>query len=52
MKSLVSVLVLLFVAVAQALSSTGNRVLAIFEDVSEKATYSKFLGDLTGIPPA
>ncbi|KAI1343586.1 Dolichyl-diphosphooligosaccharide--protein glycosyltransferase subunit WBP1 [Xylariaceae sp. FL0016] len=48
MKSLVSFLVLLFVAVAQAISSSGNRLLVILEDVAEKTGYSKFLGDLEG----
>ncbi|KAI1486621.1 dolichyl-diphosphooligosaccharide-protein glycosyltransferase 48kD subunit [Biscogniauxia mediterranea] len=46
MRSLLSVLVLLFVALVQAVSSSGDRLLVILEDQAEKAGYSKFLGDL------
>ncbi|KAI0013821.1 Dolichyl-diphosphooligosaccharide-protein glycosyltransferase 48kDa subunit [Xylariaceae sp. FL0662B] len=48
MKSLVSFIVLLLVAAVQAISSSGNRLLVVLEDVAEKAGYSKFLGDLGG----
>ncbi|KAI1504941.1 dolichyl-diphosphooligosaccharide-protein glycosyltransferase 48kD subunit [Biscogniauxia marginata] len=48
MRSLLSCLVLFFVAVVQAISSTGDRLLVILEDEAEKAAYSKFLGDLEG----
>ncbi|CAJ2504014.1 Uu.00g114080.m01.CDS01 [Anthostomella pinea] len=48
MKFLVSFLVLVFAAVAQAISSSGSRLLVILEDVAEKAGYSKFLADLEG----
>ncbi|KAI8632848.1 Dolichyl-diphosphooligosaccharide--protein glycosyltransferase subunit WBP1 [Xylariaceae sp. FL1651] len=48
MRSLVSFLVLLLVAAVQAISSSGNRLLVVLEDVAEKANYSKFLGDLEG----
>ncbi|EMR65387.1 putative dolichyl-di-phosphooligosaccharide-protein glycotransferase protein [Eutypa lata UCREL1] len=46
MRSLVSFLVLLLVAVVHATSAGGDRLLVILEDVAEKTTYSKFLGDL------
>ncbi|KAI5925829.1 dolichyl-diphosphooligosaccharide-protein glycosyltransferase 48kD subunit [Camillea tinctor] len=46
MRSLLSVLVFLFIAVVQAVSSSGDRLLVILEDDAEKAGYSKFLGDL------
>ncbi|KAK0655902.1 Dolichyl-diphosphooligosaccharide--protein glycosyltransferase subunit WBP1 [Cercophora newfieldiana] len=48
MRSLVSFVVLLFVAVVSAISTTGNRLLVVLEDVAEKEGYSKFLGDLEG----
>ena len=48
MKSFLSFLVLLLAAVVQAASSTGSRLLAVFDDVAEKESYSKFLGDLEG----
>lgn len=37
----------LFVAV-NALSSSGNRLLVVLEELGEKEKYSKFLGDLEG----
>ncbi|KAI0019947.1 Dolichyl-diphosphooligosaccharide-protein glycosyltransferase 48kDa subunit [Xylariomycetidae sp. FL0641] len=46
MRSLLSFLVLLLAAVVQAVSSSGDRLLVVLEDVAEKAGYSKFLGDL------
>ena len=49
MKSLFSFLVLLLASLAYAASSTGDRLLAIFDDVEEKGSYSKFLGDLEGL---
>lgn len=49
MKSFLSFLgLMLLAAVAQAVSSTGNRLLAVLDDVEEKSAYSKFLGDLEG----
>jgi len=47
MKSVFTFLVLLLVAVVQAVSSTGSRLLVILNDVDEKNDYSKFFGDLT-----
>jgi len=48
MGPLVSFLLLLLVAAVQAISSSGDRLLVILEDVGDKAKYSKFLGDLEG----
>ncbi|KAK4187267.1 putative Dolichyl-diphosphooligosaccharide--protein glycosyltransferase 48 kDa subunit precursor [Podospora australis] len=46
---LLSFFAFLFAALCvSAVSTTGNRVLAILDDVAEKAIYSKFLGDLEG----
>ena len=49
MKSLISLFVLLCAALVHAISSSGDRLLVVLEDVAEKATYSKFLGDLEGM---
>jgi hypothetical protein len=46
MRSLVSVLVLVLATVVSAISSAGDRLLAIVDDVADKAKYSTFLGDL------
>ncbi|KAI2637767.1 Dolichyl-diphosphooligosaccharide-protein glycosyltransferase 48kDa subunit [Hypomontagnella submonticulosa] len=48
MKSLISLFVLLCAALVHAISSSGDRLLVVLEDVAEKETYSKFLGDLEG----
>lgn len=46
MKSLLSLFVVLLASLVSAISSTGDRLLAVFDDVADKASYSKFLGDL------
>ncbi|KAK1768677.1 oligosaccharyl transferase glycoprotein complex beta subunit [Phialemonium atrogriseum] len=46
MKSLLCFFALLLASLVSAISSTGDRLLAIFDDIEEKASYSKFLGDL------
>ncbi|KUI54217.1 Dolichyl-diphosphooligosaccharide--protein glycosyltransferase subunit wbp1 [Cytospora mali] len=46
MKFLLSSLLLFLAAVAQAASSTGSRLLSIWEDVEDQKLYSKFIGDL------
>jgi oligosaccharyltransferase complex subunit beta len=46
MRSLLSVLVFVLAAVVSAISTSGNRLLVILDDVAEKESYSKFLGDL------
>ncbi|KAI1779121.1 Dolichyl-diphosphooligosaccharide-protein glycosyltransferase 48kDa subunit [Hypoxylon cercidicola] len=48
MKSLISFVVLLFAVLVHAISSSGDRLLVVLEDVAEKDGYSKFLGDLEG----
>lgn len=48
MRSLLSFVVLLFAAVVAAVSTTGNRLLVVLEDVGEKVAYGTFLGDLKG----
>lgn len=42
-------MLLLLAAVAQAVSSTGERLLVVLDDAAEKTGYSKFLGDLEGM---
>lgn len=49
MRSLLSVAAVLLAAVANAASSSGDRLLVILEDVAEKAAYSKFFADLEGV---
>jgi len=46
MKSLLSLLLLGLVGLVQALSSTGNRLLVVLEEASDKSKYSSFFGDL------
>lgn len=46
MKSLISFVVLLWAALVHAISSSGDRLLVVLDDVVEKEGYSKFLGDL------
>ncbi|KAI1460226.1 Dolichyl-diphosphooligosaccharide-protein glycosyltransferase 48kDa subunit [Annulohypoxylon moriforme] len=48
MKSLISFVVLFWVVLVNAVSSSGDRLLVVLEDVAEKEGYSKFLGDLEG----
>jgi oligosaccharyltransferase complex subunit beta len=46
MKTLLSLCVLLLAALAAAISSSGSRLLVVLDDLADKASYSKFLGDL------
>lgn len=46
MKLLLSALLLFLAAVAQAVSSTGSRLLSIWDDVEDQKLYSRFIGDL------
>ncbi|OTA82281.1 hypothetical protein M434DRAFT_401085 [Hypoxylon sp. CO27-5] len=46
MKLLISFVVLLWAALAHAISSSGDRLLVVLDDVAEKESYSKFLSDL------
>jgi len=49
MRWLLSFLLLGLVAIVQAISSSGNRVLVVLEELAEKSKYSKYLGDLEGM---
>lgn len=51
MKFLASATALLAAAVSavQAVSVSGPRLLAVFDDLADKDTYSTFLGDLEGM---
>lgn len=46
MRLSLSFLAALFAAAVSAVSTTGNRLLVVLEDASDKEAYSKFLGDL------
>ncbi|KAL2017371.1 hypothetical protein VTK56DRAFT_2251 [Thermocarpiscus australiensis] len=46
MRSLLSLFVFLFAAVVSALSTSGNRLLVILDDVADKDSYSIFFADL------
>ena len=48
MRSLLSVVVLLFAAAVAAVSTAGSRLLVVLDDVADKDAYKQFLGDLTG----
>ncbi|OTB01788.1 hypothetical protein M426DRAFT_323147 [Hypoxylon sp. CI-4A] len=48
MKSFFSLFVLLCATLVHAISSSGDRLLVVLEDLAEKENYSKFLGDLEG----
>ena len=48
MRWLLSLSLLALVSLAQALSSTGNRLLVVIEEAAEKTKYSQFWGDLEG----
>ncbi|KAG6206149.1 hypothetical protein E4U35_001968 [Claviceps purpurea] len=47
MQSILSIAVLLLAAVVSAVSTTGNRLLVVLDDVAEKDSYKQFFGDLT-----
>jgi hypothetical protein len=51
MRSLVLSILLALLGVVQAISSTGNRLLVVLEDESQKASFSKFWSDLEGPRP-
>jgi oligosaccharyltransferase complex subunit beta len=48
MRQFLSFLVLAFIGLVQALSSTGSRLLVVLEEATDKALYSKFWSDLEG----
>lgn len=48
MQSILSIAILLLAAVVSAVSTTGNRLLVVLDNVAEKDSYKQFFGDLTG----
>lgn len=48
MRTLLSFLLLALASVVAAISTSGNRLLVVLDDVADKATYSKFFADLEG----
>jgi oligosaccharyltransferase complex subunit beta len=48
MRWFLSFLLLGLFAAVNAVSSSGNRLLVVLEELGEKEKYSKFLGDLEG----
>lgn len=52
MRWTLSFLLLAFLATVQAVSSVGNKLLVVIEELAEKSKYSKYLGDLEGKDPA
>jgi oligosaccharyltransferase complex subunit beta len=48
MRSLFAGLVLAFATAVSAVSTTGNRLLVVLDDVTEKTAYTSFFGDLSG----
>ena len=50
MRLLVSFVFLAILGAVQALSSSGDRLLAVLEDISEKASFSQLWSDLEGNP--
>jgi len=49
MRWLFSFLLLGLFAAVDAVSSSGNKLLVILEELGEKAKYSKYFGDLEGM---
>ena len=48
MRSLLSLCVFVLAGVVSALSTSGNRLLVVLDNVADKEGYSQFLGDLEG----
>lgn len=48
MQTILSAAVLLLAAVVSAVSTTGNRLLVVLDNVADKDNYKQFFGDLTG----
>lgn len=49
MRWLLSSLLVSFLGIAHALSSSGNRLLVVIEEAAEKDKYSQFWDDLEGL---
>jgi oligosaccharyltransferase complex subunit beta len=50
MRSLLSLVLLLFAARVSAAGTAGNRLLVVLDAVEEKEAYSTFFADLNGTP--
>lgn len=48
MRWLFSILLLGLLCLASAVSTTGNRLLVVLDDIAEKENYGRFFGDLKG----
>lgn len=48
MRSILGAAAVLFAAAVSAVSTAGNRLLVVLDDVAEKENYKQFFGDLTG----
>lgn len=48
MRSFLGTAIFLFAAVVSAVSTAGNRLLVVLDDVADKDNYKQFFGDLTG----
>ena len=49
MRWLLSFLLLGLLSVVQAVSSSGNKLLVVLEELADKSKYSKYLADLEGM---
>ncbi len=49
MRWLLSFLLLGLLSVVQAVSSSGNKLLVVLEELADKSKYSKYLADLEGV---
>jgi oligosaccharyltransferase complex subunit beta len=49
MRWLLSFLLLGLLSIVHAISSSGNRLLVVLDDLAEKAKYSKYIADLEGM---
>jgi oligosaccharyltransferase complex subunit beta len=48
MRLSLSVVLSVFAAATSALSTSGNRLLVVLNDVADKSAYTQFFGDLAG----
>lgn len=49
MRWLLSLLLLGLLSVVQAVSSSGNKLLVVLEELADKTKYSKYIADLEGM---
>lgn len=48
MRSLIKLALLLFAVAAAAMSTAGNRLLVVLDNVADQDAYAQFFGDLKG----